>query len=66
VTQLQHSRNPTVSVSIKEEGMFQKKKSLVIAAAGDCNAGDVLSLDLAPGKLESKVGDCVTLACSQR
>lgn len=55
VLQLAHSRNPSVQISVKTQGIFEKKKSLVVAAARDLSAGEVLSVDMAPGKLDSRV-----------
>ena len=52
--QLSHRRNHSVKIVIKQ-GLFNKKKSLMVAAARDLSAGDVLSVDMAPGKLESQV-----------
>lgn len=54
VVQLSHRRNQSVKIVIKQ-GLFNKKKSLMVAAARDLSAGDVLSVDMAPGKLESQV-----------
>lgn len=39
--------------------MFKKKQVLQIEATGEATAGAVLSLDFAPGKLESQV--CVAI-----
>jgi hypothetical protein len=52
--QLCHSRNPSVKISVKTEGFLEKRKSIVVVAARDLSAGDVLSVDMAPGKLESQ------------
>lgn len=53
--QVVHSRRPTTSVRVKEEGMFKKKQMLQVSSSGAVEAGSVLSLDFAPGKLESQV-----------
>lgn len=55
VVQLSHSRKESVKIVIKEEGIFEKKKNLFVAAARDLSVGEVLSVDMAPGKLESQV-----------
>lgn len=57
--QLAHSRNPSVTVSVKTQGLFDKKQSLVVTAARDLAAGEILSVDMAPGKLESQVRNFV-------
>lgn len=53
--QIVHSRRPTASVRVKEEGMFKKKQMLHVSSSSAVAAGSVLSLDFAPGKLESQV-----------
>lgn len=44
-----------MKIVVKQEGLFEKKKSVVVVAMHDLSAGEVLSVDMAPGKLESQV-----------
>eukprot|EP00892_Ulva_mutabilis_P002294 jgi/Ulvmu1/12065/UM083_0078.1 len=50
-----HSRRPTASMRVKEEGLFNKTQLLRVEATSEAAAGAQLSLDFAPGKLESQV-----------
>jgi SET domain len=55
VVQIQHSRAPNVQLQMSGGSVFKRIKTLQVVATSKVAAGEQLSLDYAPGKLESQV-----------